>query len=111
VENRTETRPHGEQRVHREARRYLDPEVAAVLHRARRARGWSYRVAGRRMGVSYGYLAELEAGHRVPSTVVAEVLVDGYGLTDRSAALVRSVAIAGVGRDWRHGPPRERTTP
>jgi hypothetical protein len=55
-------------------------------------------------GVSSSYLAMLEGGHRVPSTVVAEALIEGYDLTDAKAALVRSVALPHVGRDWR--PPK-----
>jgi ribosome-binding protein aMBF1 (putative translation factor) len=94
-------------RVHREARRYLDPEVAAILHQARRARGWSYRVAGKRTGLAFGYLAELEAGRRVPSIAAARVLIDAYELTGASAEAVLSVALVGVGRDWRSGPPRQ----
>jgi hypothetical protein len=41
----------------------------------------------------------LEKGRRVPSVVVVEALVTGYGLRGPDAALVRSVGLAGVGRD------------
>jgi hypothetical protein len=56
------------------------------------------------MGVAFGYLAMLEQGRRVPSTVVAEVLIEGYDLSDAEACLVRSVALPRVGRDWH--PPK-----
>jgi transcriptional regulator with XRE-family HTH domain len=60
-------------------------------------------VAAEKLGVSFGYLAMLEGGHRVPSTVVAEVLIEGYRLTYDQADLLRSVALPEVGRDWRLG--------
>jgi transcriptional regulator with XRE-family HTH domain len=90
--------------VYREPRRHLDPAVAALLHRARRARGWSYRLAGKRTGVAFGYLAMLEAGRRVPSVVVAEALIDSYKLTGADAEALRGVSLHGVGRDWHHRP-------
>jgi transcriptional regulator with XRE-family HTH domain len=97
MENTVSRRRQGE---HREPSRFLRPEVAAILRRGRRARGWSFRVAGQRTGVAYGYLAMLEGGHRVPSVVVADALVESYGLTGADAEAVRSVALPGVGRDW-----------
>jgi transcriptional regulator with XRE-family HTH domain len=57
-------------------------------------------VAGNRTGVSFGYLCLLEHGKRVPSVVVAEALVETYGLTASEAALLRSVALEGVGRSF-----------
>lgn len=41
----------------------------------------------------------LEAGQRVPSSAMAEDLIDRYELDDNSAELLRSVALPNVGRD------------
>lgn len=104
MENTATRRPKSEHRgEHREPSRFLPPEVAGVLRRGRRARGWSFRMAGKRTGVAFGYLHMLEAGTRVPSVVVAEALVEGYGLSGADAEALRSVALVGVGRDWHHG--------
>lgn len=78
--------------------RILDPDVAALLRQHRQARGWSYRLAQKRTGISYGYLANLEAGRRVPSVVVAETLISAYRIQGPDAAAVRAVALEGVGR-------------
>jgi ribosome-binding protein aMBF1 (putative translation factor) len=94
-------RPHGRPTVTEyEPRRDLDPDVAAMLRRYRTGRGWSYRRAGRETGVSFGMIAMLEAGTRVPSTVTAEALIRCYRMTPGDAAALRSVALEGVGRDW-----------
>lgn len=83
----------------REAHRHLAPDIAESLRRARRGRGWSFRAAARATGVNAGYLCHLEHGRRVPSIVVAEALIKGYELTGGDAALLRSAALEGVGRD------------
>jgi hypothetical protein len=56
------------------------------------------------MGLSVGMVWMLDHGQRVPSTVVAELLIEGYKLSYGEAGLVRSAALPGVGRDWR--PPK-----
>jgi hypothetical protein len=88
--------PQGQRSPHR----YLAPEVAESLRRARRRRGWSFRRAGRAIGVNPGYLCYLEQGRRVPSVVVAEALIDGLKLDRDEAADLRAVALYGVGRDF-----------
>lgn len=88
----------------RSPHRHLPAEIATIFRHARRRRGWSYRAAAKELGIALGYVAMLDKGQRVPSTVVAEVLIEGYDLTDDEACLVRSVAIPHVGRDWR--PPK-----
>jgi hypothetical protein len=85
----------------RSPHRHLSPEIAAIFRQARLARRWSYRWAFKETGVPFGYLCMLEGGKRVPSIVVAEVLIEGYGLTYVEADLVRSAALHDVGRDSR----------
>lgn len=80
------------------AKRHLPGDVGQSLRFARRRRGWSFRVAARNLGVSAGYLCHLERGHRVPSTAVAEVLIDGYGIDGPRAERLRGVAVPDVGR-------------
>jgi hypothetical protein len=99
MENYFNDQPHGE----REGHRFLDPEVAEVLRAGRLSCGWSFRTAGKQLDIAHGYLCSLEHGQRVPSVVVAELLMEGYGLGDRDASLVRSIALVGVGRDWHEG--------
>jgi hypothetical protein len=45
--------------------RELDPRVASVLRLARWRYGWTVRQAGERLGLSIGYVCELEHGNRV----------------------------------------------
>jgi hypothetical protein len=82
--------------------RYLAPAIAESLTRARQLRGWSYRKAARVTGVDAGYLCHLEHGRRVPSVVVVEALIKGYGLSSSDAESLRAVGLVGVGRGW-HG--------
>jgi transcriptional regulator with XRE-family HTH domain len=79
--------------------RYLDPEIAGALRRGRWSRGWSLRTAGEVLGLSIGYLSELENGKRVPSCSVADNLVTGYQLPWDVAIKLRDVAKPWVGRD------------
>ena len=67
-------------RGQREPHRYLDPEVASSLRKARLRRGWSLRTAARFTGVDAGYMCHLEHGRRVPSVVIAEALISGLKL-------------------------------
>ncbi|GAA4630067.1 hypothetical protein GCM10023196_053900 [Actinoallomurus vinaceus] len=101
MENTISARGRGER--HHEPRRTLDSDTAAMLRRYRQARRWSYRRASKETGVAYGYLAELEAARRAPSTVVAETLIRAYRLNPADAGALRSEALSGVGRDWRPG--------
>ncbi len=84
----------------RQPARYLDPEVAAMLAAARRQLGWSYRQAGRKSGVAYGYLCLLEQGKRAPSVVVARILAAAYRLGEDDARRLEACAVTGAGRDW-----------
>jgi ribosome-binding protein aMBF1 (putative translation factor) len=83
----------------RSAHRSCDPEAAAVLRNARRARGWSVSEAARRSGVSRRMIGMLEHAQRRPSESTAEALIDAYGLTGGRAAAVWSIALPLRGRD------------
>ncbi|MGO9151117.1 MAG: helix-turn-helix domain-containing protein [Acidimicrobiales bacterium] len=87
-------------RRQREPRRYLDPEVASSLRRARLRLGWSLRTAAQFTGVDAGYMCHLEHGRRVPSVVTAEALISGLKLDLFEAEQLRAVALIGVGRDF-----------
>ena len=88
--------PRGQHEPHR----YLDPEVASSLRKARLGRGWSFRTAARFTGVDAGYMCHLEHGRRVPSVVIAEALISGLKLNGFEAEQLRAVALSGVGRDF-----------
>jgi len=79
--------------------RHMDPAIADALHAARLARGWTFRAASATLGLSTGYLCDLERGRRVPSLTVAVVLVIGYQLPEPIARSLYRVARPWVGRD------------
>jgi transcriptional regulator with XRE-family HTH domain len=79
-------------------RRAVPPDVAAMLAEARRNRGWSIREAARRAGVTPGTIVHLEAARRAPSIIVAEDIIEAYGLPPRDAARLRNAAVTDAGR-------------
>jgi ribosome-binding protein aMBF1 (putative translation factor) len=83
----------------RTAHRSCDPRAAAVLRRARTARGWSVSEAARRSGVSRRMIGMLELAQRRPSVSTAEALIHGYQLTGERADAVRDIAVPCAGRD------------
>lgn len=89
----------------RTAHRQLDRDVAALLARAREQRGWSVADAAWRVGITPRMLRYLEAGQRVPSTVVADDLARVYELAGEDTWLLASVALPNVGHasPWRTG--------
>ena len=91
-------RPHDPPWRSRHAHRSLDPAVARMLAGARHGRGWTQYTAAAALGVSRRMIGMLEAGQRVPSVVMAEDLIGGYGLGVAEAELLRSVALPDVGR-------------
>lgn len=91
-------RPHDPPWRERTAHRWLSPQLAAALREARLARGWSFRQAARELGVSPAGLHHLEHGVRLPSTVMAEVLIHGLGLDELTARRLRAVARPCAGR-------------
>jgi transcriptional regulator with XRE-family HTH domain len=88
--------PHGARQWN--PRRVITPDVAAMLAAARRGRGWSLREAARRAGVSPGTIVHLEAARRAPSIIVAEDIIEAYGLPPADAARLRSAAVTDAGR-------------
>jgi transcriptional regulator with XRE-family HTH domain len=70
-----------------------------MLVRERIDRGWSQQEAARWVGMTRRYLGYLEAGERVPSTLMADALIRSYELDPQDARLLRSIALANVGRD------------
>ncbi|MCX4671580.1 helix-turn-helix domain-containing protein [Streptomyces sp. NBC_01381] len=62
-------------------RRTPPDEFGPMLRCARERAGIGQREAARLVGVSQGYLWLLEAGRRVPSVAVAEVLATTLALT------------------------------
>jgi hypothetical protein len=95
------------------ARRDLPADVARALRLGRRARGWSLRVAARNLGVSAGHLCHIERRQRAPSSVVAEILIDGYRLGPFDAGRLRAVAVRDAGRasPWKLGVATRRPEP
>jgi transcriptional regulator with XRE-family HTH domain len=79
-------------------RRVITPDVAAMLARARRSRGWSLREAARRAGVAPGTIVHLEAARRAPSAIVAADIIEAYGLAYADAELLRGAAVTDAGR-------------
>lgn len=57
------------------------------------------RQAARRLGISPGYLSNLEAGRRCPSRSMAEQLADGLRMNERDCATLFAAAVEDVGRD------------
>jgi ribosome-binding protein aMBF1 (putative translation factor) len=92
----------------RTAHRSCDPYAAAVLRKARAARGWSVSEAARQSGVSRRMIGMLEDAERRPSESTARLLIHAYGLTGRRADAVRDIAVPYVGRD---SPYRTGTEP
>jgi len=92
----------------RVARRDLPADVAAMLRRARLARGWSLSEAERRSLISRRMLSLLEQGQRRPSVVLAESLVQAYRLGPGDSARLQAVAVENAGRD---SPYRNRRNP
>lgn len=84
--------------------RYLDPGIAEAVRHGRINRGWSYRQAERKTGVSAGHLCRLEHGQRVPSVAVAELLIDQFHLCGPIVDQLLEVAVSDAGRSRKPGP-------
>jgi DNA-binding XRE family transcriptional regulator len=83
----------------RTAHRSCDPYAAAVLRKARAARGWSVSEAARRSGVSRRMITLLERAERRPSVSTARDLIRVYQLSGQRADAVRDIAVPFAGRD------------
>jgi transcriptional regulator with XRE-family HTH domain len=86
-------------------RRTITAELAAMLAAARKAHGWSFREAARRVSCTSGSIAHWEAGRRAPSAYYADRLIEAYGLTgpDAERLLAEAVPDAGKSSPWRGG--------
>lgn len=77
-----------------------------ALRQARERAGLGLREAARDIGLSSGYLANLEAGERCPSVTVAHRIADTLDLneTERAQVLAAAVDDAGADHPSRHQP-------
>ncbi|MFF7021957.1 helix-turn-helix domain-containing protein [Streptomyces klenkii] len=80
-------------------RRIPSPSFGPALRAARERTGLGLRETARRAGVSAGYLANLEAGRRSPSTAALSALTDVLGPTDAERAALAEAAVDDAGRD------------
>ena len=82
----------------RQPQRFLDPEIAASVKRAKERLHRSWRFIGKCIGVSHSHLVLIAQGKRVPSVVVVEAMADlpfGPGEYER----LYKAAVRGHGRD------------
>jgi transcriptional regulator with XRE-family HTH domain len=82
-------------------RHRLPRDLGGKLREARNECGGTIHEAARRAGISSGMLSYLEHGLRAPGTVVAERLMEVYGLWDRVAEALLEAAIPDRGKAWR----------
>lgn len=73
-------------------RHEIGPELGAELRGRRRARGLSQRRAARLIGISQGFLWQLEQGSRAPRGEVAEALIEVLRVEPGPAAALRAIA-------------------
>ncbi len=82
----------------------IPPDLGAAIGRARRRLGWSYRRAGREVGVVPATLWYLEHGQRAPSLATAQRVAQVYQLDPDPARRLVAVASHGTGYDWKGAP-------
>lgn len=98
-------------------RRTLPAELGALLRGARERAGLSVRQAALKASVSFGYLANLEAGTRCPSLRVAEQIAAALQLGDGEREQLLGAAVTDAGRNspWhaaqQPGPTSPTTAP
>lgn len=85
---------HGEQSFRRE----IGPRLGGEIDAARQRVGLTFREAAARIGISYGYLAELCQGRRCPSRGVAAAIIAVLPMTREAAEELMAVAVER--RDW-----------
>lgn len=79
--------------------RRTPPEgLGSMLRAARERAGAGQRATARRAGVSQGHLWLLEAGQRVPSAAVAEVLAEVLALPAEEREQLLAAAVDDAGR-------------
>lgn len=79
-------------------RRIPPAEFAPLLRTARTRAGLGSRQLARLIGVDQSYIANLEAGRRCPSTVIAALLSEALPLNDDELLLLHSTAVNNAGR-------------
>ncbi|MER7309937.1 helix-turn-helix transcriptional regulator [Streptomyces griseoluteus] len=77
-----------------------------MLRRARTRRGLGQGETGRLVGLSQGYISNLERGQRTPSLTVAEALADVLGLSLRECQQLYAAAVTDAGRYSRQRLPQ-----
>lgn len=87
-------------------RRVPPAELGPMLRSARVRAGLGLREAARSIGISSGYLADLEHGDRCPSVTVGKLLFQVLCLTDDEGRVLAASVVADRGRDH---PLRRRT--
>lgn len=80
-------------------RRTPPERLAGVLRAARLRADLGLREAARSIGITSGYLAALEGGHRCPSRSVADLLATVLNLDDSERGVLFSAAVTDAGRD------------
>jgi len=78
--------------------RFLDPEIAASVGRAKERLHKSWRFIGKRIGVSHSHLVLIAQGKRVPSVVVAEAM-KAMPFEAGEYERLHKAAVRGRGRD------------
>lgn len=58
-------------------------KIRARLRAERTARGWSYRTAAKHIGLSHGFISDIEAGRKDPSYASLDAIAAAFGLTAR----------------------------
>lgn len=81
-------------------------DLGPMLKAARARAGLGLREAARQVGISSGYLADLEGGDRCPSVTVGKLLFQVLCLTDDEGRVLAASVVADRGRDH---PLRRRT--
>jgi ribosome-binding protein aMBF1 (putative translation factor) len=76
----------------RQPRRYLDPNLADAVARAKKASGMTWRVVARRVGVTHGHLVNISKGRRVPSRRTVEGMARVLPIEGGALARLRVVA-------------------
>lgn len=77
--------------------RYLDPEIAASVQRAKERTRRTWRWIAERIGVSHSHLVLIAQGRRVPSRAVVEAM-SALPFEDGELDRLRGVAVEGRGR-------------
>lgn len=80
-------------------RRVPPAELGPMLKAARARAGLGLREAARQIGISSGYLADLERGDRCPSVTVGALLFRVLCLTEDEGQVLAASVVADRGRD------------